>query len=92
MKTKSLRFVFVLFLIIISLLIGIFIGKIRFSQTVIQINPDREVVKKALQYHGINRAYVNSDGVYYFVRGDNWCALFNRKFRKYLAQNIKEEK
>ena len=85
------------FLIILVLMLawifGFIAGIVVYSSeraTVVQMNPDRWLIKKALAYHGIETAHVSSDGVYYFIRNNKWCALFNNRFRNYMAEKFEQ--
>jgi len=52
--------------------------------TITMDNP--EMLRLALEYHGLNECIVDSEGVFYFVREGKWCSLYSIPFRKWYGK------
>ena len=45
-----------------------------------------EMLRLAMEYHGIESCIVDKDGVFYFIREGQWCSLYSIPFRKWYRE------
>ena len=82
---KILDFVIALVIICIFL-IGVVIGMRLNTEQIVITMDDPEMLKLAMEYHGITKCKVTIDGIYYFVRDSKWCSLYSIPFREWYRE------
>lgn len=92
--TKTEKKLSIAFFIGLAFVIGMVAGmQVKEDMTQIIIEMDNpEILKLAMEYHGIDKCYVDSDGVYYFFREGQWCSLYSIPFRQWYVQRVEGDK
>jgi len=80
-------------LLISMLLAGFMIGRMKETKVLrIKIlDADQPLLARAMKYHSIEEAMIDSTGLIFFIRDSRWCSLYGIEFREMIAQEITEE-
>ena len=76
----------------LSFIIGLIIGVSGNNPPIIITMDNPEMIKLAMEYHGIESCTVDKDGIYYFIREGEWCSLYSIPFRQWYVQRTEGDK